>query len=330
MLNQQIVLASRPHGMPRPENFRLIETPTPELEDGQVLIQHNWLGMAPAARLRMSEVASYREPMAIGEVPYGQAVGVVAESRSQAIRVGETVMYTSGGWQEYSVAAAHELIKVDPDLAPPSAWLGPLGTSGFTAYLGLIEIGQARSGETVVVSAASGGVGSMAGQIARELGCRVVGIAGGEQKRQHLTDTLGFDAGIDYKAADFRDMLQQVCPEGVDVYFDNVGGDVRDALWPHMKVGGRVVVCGLISEYNDERKPGPGWMSILNKRLTVRGFITGDHLDIRSNFERDMSAWYRNGKINVLEDVREGLDAVIPAFIDMLSGRSLGKTLVRL
>ncbi|MFA7669707.1 MAG: NADP-dependent oxidoreductase, partial [Burkholderiaceae bacterium] len=153
MLNQQIVLASRPHGMPRPENFRLIETPTPELEDGQVLIQHNWLGMAPAARLRMSEVASYREPMAIGEVPYGQAVGVVAESRSQAIRVGETVMYTSGGWQEYSVAAAHELIKVDPDLAPPSAWLGPLGTSGFTAYLGLIEIGQARSGETVVVSA---------------------------------------------------------------------------------------------------------------------------------------------------------------------------------
>lgn len=329
-MNRVIVLASRPEGVPRPENFRIVETPLPEPLDGQVLIRHTLLGLAPAARLRMRDEASYREPMALGEVVYGQAIGEVVQSRHASFRPGDTAMSLSGGWQQYSVSSASALVKVDPAVAPPSVWLGALGTSGMTAYVGLLDIGRARSGETVVVSAASGGVGAMVGQIARLKGCRVVGIAGGEAKVRFVEDTLRFDAAVDYRGPEFASRLQAACPDGVHVYFDNVGGVVRDAVWPLMAQGGRVVICGLIAEYNAARQPGPGWFEILSKRLMLRGFIMSDHLDRRDEFLRDMTAWYRAGEIRVQEDVSDGLDSVVPAFIRMLTGANFGKTVVRL
>lgn len=329
-MNRQIVLASRPQGIPRLENFQVVETPLPELSDGQVLLRHTLLGLAPAARLRMGEEASYREPMALGEVVYGQSIGEVVQSRAANLREGDIVMSLGGGWQLYSVAAASTLLQVDPAVAPPSVWLGALGTSGMTAYVGLLDLGEPKSGETLVVSAASGGVGAMVGQIARLKGCRVVGIAGGQAKAAHLVDKLRFDAGIDYRDPNFPAELRAACPDGVDIYFDNVGGIVRDAVWPLMKQRGRVVVCGLISEYSTARQAGPGWFDILAKRLTVRGFIMSDHLNRRNDFLRDMAAWYGAGQIHVQEDVSQGLDSVVPAFIRMLTGSNFGKTVVKL
>ncbi|TFZ02898.1 NADP-dependent oxidoreductase [Ramlibacter henchirensis] len=329
-MNRQIVLTSRPDGVPCQENFRVVETPLDEPGDGQVLIRHTFLGLAPSARLRMSEESSYAQPLALGDVVYGQAVGEVVKSHAPSLREGDTVMSVRGGWQQYSVAAASDLVKVDPEVAPPSVWLGALGTSGMTAYVGLLDLGKPREGETVVVSAASGGVGAMVGQIARLKGCRVVGIAGGEAKAHHVVETLGFDAGIDYRNPDFAFRLKAACPDGVHVYFENVGGSVRDAVWPLMNQGGRIVVCGLIAEYNEGRQAGPGWFGILAKRLTVRGFIMGDHLNRRDDFLRDMGAWYRAGDIHAQEDVSEGLDSVVPAFIRMLTGGNFGKTVVKL
>lgn len=329
-MNRQIVLSSRPQGVPHPENFRIVETPLGEPRDGEVLIRHAFLGLAPAARLRMSEEPSYAQPLALGDVVYGQAVGQVVKSRAATLREGDMVMSVRGGWQQYSVAAACDLVRVDPQVAPPSIWLGALGTSGMTAYVGLLDLGWPREGETVVVSAASGGVGAMVGQIARLKGCRVVGVAGGEAKARHVVETLGFDAGIDYRNSDFASVLKAACPDGVHIYFENVGGAVRDAVWALMNRGGRVVVCGLIAEYNEGRQSGPGWFDILAKRLTLRGFIMSDHLDRRDDFLRDMGRWYRSGQIHVREDVSDGLDSVVPAFIRMLTGGNFGKTVVRL
>lgn len=329
-MNRQIVLASRPDGIPQPENFRLVEAPLPEPADGQVLLRHTWLGLAPSARLRMSVTASYRAPMALGDVVHGQTVGVVIRSRHPAFRAGDIAMVIGGGWQEYGVHAGNDLVRVDPEIAPPSIWLGALGSSGMTAYVGLLDIGAPQPGETVVVSAASGGVGSIVGQIARLQGCRVVGIAGGPAKVRHVLDTLRFDAAIDYRAPDFAEQLAAACPDGVHVYFDNVGGQVRDTVWPLMAQGGRVVVCGLIAEYNTAAQPGPGWFAILTKRLSVRGFILSDHLDRRADFLRDMGQWYRDGGIVVQEDITEGLESAVPAFIGMLQGKNFGKTVVRL
>ncbi|MET4577120.1 NADP-dependent oxidoreductase [Ottowia thiooxydans] len=330
MTNRRIVLTSRPQGVPRPADFRIDTAAIARPGAGEVLLRHTWLGLAPAARLRMGEEASYREPMALGDVVYGQAIGHVVESQAPSLPVGTAVMSVSGGWQEYSVARAENLVRVDESVAPANVWLGALGTSGMTAYVGLLDLGQPREGETVVVSAASGGVGSNVGQIARLKGCRVVGIAGGEDKVRHVRDQLGFDAAVDYKSADFAQALTAACPSGVDIYFDNVGGAVRDAVWPLMNPGGRIVVCGLIAEYNDSRQGGPGWFPILSKRLALHGFIMSDHLHRQPEFLRDMAQWIQQGRIHIQEDVSEGLESVVPAFIRMLTGKNFGKTVVRL
>jgi NADPH-dependent curcumin reductase CurA len=199
-----------------------------------------------------------------------------------------------------------------------------------TAYVGLLDFGLPNAGETVVISAASGAVGSMVGQIARIKGCRVVGIAGGEAKVEHLLRDLGYDAGVDYKHPVFADRLREACPAGIDVYFDNVGGQVRDAVWPLMNRDGRIVVCGQISEYNDTPAPGPGWFSILTKRLSIRGFILSDNASRRPDFLRDMGNWYREGRITVREDIHDGLEQAASAFIDMLQGKNFGKTIISL
>ncbi len=329
-LQRQIVLAARPQGLPRPSDFRLQEAAVPTPAEGEVLVRHSHLGLAPAARPRMDDVASYVAPMALGDVVFGQALGTVVASRTDSFRVGELVMAMAGGWQEYSVAPAALLTRVDLDTAPATAWLGMLGTSGMTAYVGLLDIGQPRAGETVVVSAASGAVGSAAGQIARIHGCRVVGIAGGPQKCKYVVEQLGFDACVDHRAPDLAQALRGACPTGVDIYFDNVGGTVRDAVWPLMRQNGRVVLCGLIAEYNSPPQPGPGWFPLLTQRLRVQGFILSDHLDRKPEFLRDATAWVREGQLRAQECVYDGLEQTVTAFIAMLQGSHLGKTLVRL
>lgn len=329
-INRQIVLKSRPQGTPTPQNFAMVEGPMPQPGDAEVLIKHEWLGLAPAARVRMSEGPSYAQPTELGEVIFGQAVGTVVTSRHEGFVPGDLAMTMSGGWQEYSVAGGPILIKVDTHIAPASVWLGALGTSGLTAYIGLLEIARLRSADTVVVSAASGAVGSLAGQIAKIHGCRVVGVAGGDEKCRLAVEDYGFDDCVSYSAPDFPERLRAAVPRGIDVYYENVGGRVREAVWPLMTLGGRVAVCGLISEYNDPKQPGPEWSSLLARRLSVSGFIVADHLSRRTEFVRDMGRWYTEGRIRVREHVSHGLEETVTAFIGMLSGRNYGKTLVRL
>ncbi len=328
--HRRIVLVSRPEGLPRAENFALQSVPVPEPGEGEFLIRHSHLGLAPAARLRMGEARSYAAPMALGDVVYSQAVGEVVASRHADFRVGDPVVSMAAGWQEYSVSKGAGVSRIDPQLAPPTVWLGALGTSGQTAWVGLHEVAVPVAGETLVVSAASGAVGSMVGQIGRQLGCRVIGIAGGADKCGHVVQTLGFDACVDYRADGFEAALATACPQGVDVYFDNVGGHVRDVVWPLLNQNGRVAVCGLISEYNDAFGAGPGWFQVLAKRLTVRGFIMSDHRGARERFLADMGRWYRAGAIHVQEDIVDGIAQTVPAFIGMLQGKNFGKTIMRL
>ncbi len=328
---QRWVLASRPHGLPLAENFRLEQAALPSLASGEVLLRHAFLGLAPAARLRMSEVASYAPPLPIGDVMPCQAVGYVVRSNDPRWRVGDQAVAMAGGWQEYSAHPGDSLVRADADLAHSTVWLGALGTSGMTAYVGLREFGLPRPGETVVVSAASGAVGSVAGQMAKLLGCRVVGVAGGAEKCAYVVQELGFDACVDYRAPEFEALLGQACPQGVNVYFENVGGKVRDAVWPLMLRDGRVVLCGLISEYNDAPEAGPGWFPILAKRLHLHGFILSDHLDRRPEFLREMGQWIREGRIHPgREHVYDGIGSAVAGFVAMLQGGHLGKTLVKL
>lgn len=328
-MNRQIILRSRPHGMPAPEDFEMIETPVPQPAEGQVLVRHEFIGIVPAARLRMSEGPSYAPATLVGQPVYGQAVGTVVSSRHEGFRPGDAAMAMAGGWQDYSVSKGDELIKVDTHLAPKSVWLGAMGTSGFTAYVGILKIAKLRPADTVVISAATGAVGSVAGQIARLHGCRVIGIAGGARKCGIAVADFGFDHCVDYKADDFADRMTSLLPGGADVYFENVGGRVRDMVWPLMANGGRVAVCGLISEYNDQQMPGPGWLAVLTKRLQVTGFIVSDHAEFREEFQQRMGRWYAEGKVRVREDVSLGLESAPSAFLGMLNGRNLGKALVR-
>jgi NADPH-dependent curcumin reductase CurA len=330
MLNRQVVLKSRPRGVPATADFELREAPVPTVGAGEFLVAHSHLGLAPAARIRMSEGRSYADPTPLGCVVYGQAAGRVVASRHEHFAVGDVVVVSDGGWQEYSISTGATATKVTAPDIPLTVWLGALGVSGLTAYVGLLDIGKAKADETVVVSAASGGVGSVVGQIARIKRCRVVGIAGGQEKCAHVHDDLGFEACVDYRAAGFAQALDKACPDGIDVYFDNVGGMVRDAVIPRMNLFGRVVVCGMISEYNSGPAAGPSWFPILTKRLTVRGFLMRDHLDRKRAFEREMADWYRAGLLRVREDVVAGLEQAPAAFIGMLEGRNFGKTIVKL
>ena len=331
-LNRKIVLAARPNGVPGPEDFAIVDEHLPALTDGRMLIRHEALGLAPAARLRMSAQASYAAPLALGETVYGQAVGRVVESRHPQYRPGDRVMAMAGGWQLYSVSDGTKVWPIDTRIAPPTVWLGALGVSGMTAWTGLRIIGSPRAGETVVVSAVTGGVGSVAAQLAHAWGCRVVGVAGGSEKCEHAKRHLGIDACVDYRDPGFATDLAAACPDGVDVYFDNVGGKVRDAVWQHLNRDARAVVCGLISEYNalGGREAGPPWFDVLSKRLTVRGFILSDHLERRAEFVEEAGRLYQAGRLRVHEDVSHGLGRVPAAFAAMLQGRNLGKTVVYL
>jgi hypothetical protein len=330
-MNREIHLASRPTGFPEDANFKLVERPVPDIGDGQVLVRNVFMSVDPSMRGRMNDVRSYVPAFQVDEPLQGRAAGVVVRSNHSAFREGDAVS-GSVGWREYYAADALTLTKVDTSVAPLSAYLGVLGSTGFTAYVGLLDLGKPQPGETVFISGAAGGVGSIAGQIAKLKGCRVVGSAGSAAKVAFLKDELGFDAAFNYREANLDDALRESCPKGIDIYFENVGGDHLRAALERMNQFGRIPVCGMISQYNDATPP-PGPANLVNiilRRLTVTGFIIIDHEDRRPAFVQDMSTWLRAGLIKNKETIVDGIENAPRAFMGMLRGENIGKALVRI
>ena len=330
---KRIVLASRPVGEPKPSDFRIEEIPVPAPGPGQVLLRTIWLSLDPYMRGRISDAASYAQPVPIGGVIEAGTVCEVIASNNPAFAKGDIVL-ARAGWQTHALSDGKGLAKIDPKLAPLSTAVGVLGMPGMTAYTGLLDIGRPQPGETVVVAAASGAVGSAVGQIARIKGARAVGIAGGKDKCEFVKNELGFDHCVDHRDPDLAARLKDACPKGIDVYFENVGGAVFDAVFPLLNPFARVPVCGLIAHYNDTEAKPPKWAAslmraILTKRLTFRGFIVSDFAARHADFLRDMSQWVREGKVKYREFVTEGLDTAPAAFMGLLKGANFGKQLVR-
>lgn len=334
-IQRAIVLNSRPVGAPTADNFRLRETALPVPADGELLLRTLYLSLDPYMRGRMSDAESYADPVAIGAVMVGGTVSRVQVSKHPDFKEGDLVLGFSG-WQDHALSDGTGLSMLDPQMKAPSLALGVLGMPGFTAYMGLLDIGQPKPGETVVVAAASGAVGSVVGQIAKLNGCRSVGIAGGPEKCRYVVEQLGFDACIDHHGANFAAELAAACPDGIDVYFESVGGAVFDAVLPLLNASARVPVCGLIANYNDTALPdGPDRLgllarTILTRRIRMQGFIIFDDYGHRyGEFMQQMSQWVQAGKIKFREDIVEGLDQAPEAFIGMLKGSNFGKLVVR-
>ncbi|MBT3215588.1 MAG: NADP-dependent oxidoreductase, partial [Deltaproteobacteria bacterium] len=328
-MNRQIVLASRPSGKPESANFRLDETAIPVPEDGQVLCKTIYLSLDPYMRGRMNAGKSYAPPVEIDEVMGAGTVGQVIESNNSKFNAGDFV-FGYGGWQEFWVQNGTELKKVDPQLAPISTATGVLGMPGVTAYTGLLNIGKPKKGETVVVAAASGAVGSVVGQIARIKGARAVGIAGSAEKCKYVTEELGFDACVNHNSPEFAEALKAACPDGIDVYFENVGGKVFETVSPLFNDFARIPVCGIISAYNaTELPPGPNltpllMRDILVKRLTFRGFIVWDFASQENEALSELANWIKDGKLHYREDIVDGLENAPEAFIGLLEGKNFG------
>ena len=334
-LNRQWTLASRPVGAPSLSNFNFIEREKPTPKQGEILLRTVFLSLDPYMRGRMSDAKSYAEPVAIDEVMVGGTVARVEESNHPDFQVGEWVVSFSG-WQDYAISDGIDLLKLGQNPSQPSYALGVMGMPGLTAYMGLLDIGQPKAGETVVVAAATGAVGSLVGQIAKLKGCKVVGIAGGEDKCRSAVEELGFDACIDHKSADFSEQLEKACNNGIDVYFENVGGKVFDAVLPLLNACARIPLCGMISQYNATELPeGPDRMfalmgNLLVKRIKMQGFIVFDDYGHRyDEFSQDMSQWLEAGKIQYREDRIEGLEKTVDSFIGLLEGKNFGKLVVR-
>ena len=331
--NRQILLASRPTAFPVEANFQLVETPAPQPAEGQFLVRNHWLSLDPYMRGRMDAVKSYAKYLELGEVMTGGTVGEIAASRHPQFAVGEFVT-GAFGWQEYALSDGTLVRKVDPKRAPLSYALGVLGMPGVTAWVGLLDIAQPKAGETVLVSAASGAVGSVVGQLAKAAGCRAVGIAGGPDKCHYVTSELGFDACIDHREhAEVQSMAKAIraaAPKGVDGLFENVGGIGLDGALACMNPFGRVAVCGLIAGYEGTSIPIYNVFTLVAMRLTVRGFIVSDHLDVWPQALAELGRGVAEGKIRYRETVAEGLAAAPEAFIGMLKGRNFGKQLVKL
>lgn len=334
-INRRYVLAQRPQGMPSDQDFRLEKVAQPEPEQGQVLLRTLYLSLDPYVRGRLDDVPSYSPPLAIGDVICGGTVCRVEQSLHPDYQAGDLVLaYT--GWQDYALSDGEGLQKLDANMAHPSYALGLLGMPGFTGYMGLTDIGNPQVGETVVVAAATGAVGSVVGQVAKLRGCRTVGIAGGVEKCRYAVEKLGFDVCIDHRAADFAHQLKQACDKGIDVYYENVGGAVFDAVLPLINTKARIPVCGMISQYNGHHSDHqqdrlPLLMStILKKRMRVEGFIISqDYGDRYPEFYAQMSTWLAQGKIVFKEDVVDGLENSITAFQGLLSGKNFGKLIIK-
>ena len=325
----QVLLASRPAGAVTRENFRIVETPLAEPQEGEVLVRNEWLSLDPYMRGRMSDAKSYAEPVAVGGVMTGQTVGEVVASRHPEFKPGEKVL-TSLGWQSHGIARGKELRRVDASRVPASYYLGILGMPGLTAWCGLFEIGQPKAGDTVVVSAATGAVGSVVGQLAKAHGCRAVGIAGGREKCEYAVRELGFDACVDYKAGNLAGDLEAACAKGIDVDFENVGGIVLDTVLRQMNPFGRVVICGLIAEYSAEPYPLTAMRQVLVKRLKVQGMIVRDFAQRHGEALADLVSRVASGHLKYRESIVDGLENAPQGLIDLLAGRNFGKQLVRL
>ena len=332
--NTRILLASRPHGEPTRDNFRIEDAPMPTPGEGEVLLRTIYLSLDPYMRGRMNDAKSYAAPVELGTVMEGGTVAEVVESHDSSLAPGDFVL-SHLGWQAYGVQAANQVRKLDPERAPISTAVGVLGMPGFTAYSGLLEIGKPQPGETVVVAAAAGPVGSAVGQIAKIKGARAVGIAGGAEKVAWLTE-LGFDEALDHRSPTFADDLKAAVPDGIDVYFENVGGHVWDAVLPRLNTYARVPVCGLVAHYNETEAPaGPDrsarlMASILTKSITVRGFIQNEFVKAQyKNFQRDVSGWITSGELRHREDIVTGLENAPEAFFGLLTGKNFGKLLVQ-
>ncbi len=334
-VNRRIVLASRPHGAPTPRDFHLDQTPVPTPGDGQVLLRTLYLSLDPYMRGLMDEIGpSYAPSVKLGEPMAGGTVSRVVASKHPRFREGDLVL-GAAGWQDYALSDGEGLTALG-DMARPSLAVGGLGMPAFTAYVGLLDIGQPKPGETVVVAAATGAVGAVVGQIAKLKGARVIGIAGGADKCRYAVEELGFDVCLDRNDAQLAQRLAEVCPNGIDVYFENVGGVVFDAVLPLLNNYARVPVCGVIAHYNDEAPlPGPDRLpqamsTLLQKRIRMEGFIILDHYADRFDaFRRDMSEWLAAGKVKLREDVVDGLEHAPAAFMGLLEGRNFGKLVVR-
>jgi NADPH:quinone reductase len=331
MKNKQIILTSRPTGMPAMDNFATVDAEVPQLKDGDVLVRTRYLSVDPYMRGRMSDRKSYVAPFAVNEVINGGVVGEVIESRADNLKQGDIVTGQLP-WQLYTVARAVEVRKVDPNLAPVTTALGVLGMPGLTAYIGLMDIGKPREGETVVVSGAAGAVGMTVCQIAKIKGCRVVGISGSDEKNEYLEHELWVDSTINYKTAvDMEQGLKDACPNGVDIYFDNVGGSVSDGVLPLINKGARVVICGQISLYNLEQPDvGPRAQPfLLVKSALMQGFIITDYAPRFAEGVMQLGQWLREGKMKYAENIVDGFENTPQAFLDLFSGENLGKQLVR-
>jgi NADPH-dependent curcumin reductase len=328
--NRQVVLKQRPTGTPTTADFEIADGPIPDPGEGEALVRGIYLSLDPYMRGRMSAARSYAKPVDIGAVMEGRVVGQVVRSREPSVREGDYVLGGSG-WQLFSAVPAGALTKLDPQEAPLSTALGVLGMPGLTAYVGLSEIGRPRRGETVVVSAASGAVGAVVGQLAKREGAHVVGIAGGSDKCRYVESEFGFATCVDHRSADLGAALDRACPNGIDVYWENVGGAVQQAVFPRLNDFGRMVMCGMVSEYNDlEPRPGPNLMPAVRKRLRIQGFIVSDHWQRFGEYRAMAAPLLRSGELKYREDIVEGLDRAPEAFIGLLQGHNFGKLLVKL
>jgi NADPH-dependent curcumin reductase len=328
-LNRQVLLVSRPEGEASTANFKLVETPLAPLNDGEVRVRNHFLSLDPYMRDRMSETKSYAAPQSLDEVMIGGTAGEVIESRNASFKVGDTVvgMY---GWQEFGTSDGKGLYKVDTTHVPMSAYLGPVGMPGVTAWYGLNRIIEPKAGETVAVSAASGAVGSVVGQLAKAAGCRAIGIAGGAQKCRYVVETLGFDACVDYKAGNLYEDLKAAAPTGIDGYFENVGGDVLNAVLPRMNPHGRIALCGMISGYDGNPLPMKAPLLLLTRRLKLQGFIVSEHMEVWPQALKELGERVATKKLEYRETIDEGLENAPEAFLGLLRGKNFGKQLVKL
>lgn len=328
--SHEVRLATRPRGRPSPDNFRLVPTQVPEPAEGQALVRNLFMSVDPYMRGRMNDRKSYVPPYAVDQPLEGSAVGEVVTSHAAGLKPGDTVV-SNFGWREYFVAEAKDLHPVSRDLQPLSIYLGTLGLTGMTAWAGL-QVAAIKTGDVIFISGAAGAVGNVAGQLAKIQGCRVIGTAGSPEKVQWLRDELGFDAAFNYKDAPIAEQLAKAAPDGIDVYFDNVGGDALSAALDALHVHGRIVVCGGISDYNEEKpRPGPSnFHNVVAQRLTLRGFLVRDWLHRRLEFENEVGGYYRAGKLHHRETVVQGLDHAVEAFLGLFEGRNIGKMVVKL
>ena len=329
---REVQLVSRPVGWPTPDDFALVESAPVDLADGQVRVRNEVMSVDPYMRGRMSDAKSYAEPYALGEAMHGGAVGVVTESRAHGVTVGDHVLHGLG-WREEAVVDGSAVRVVDTSVAPASAYLGVLGMTGLTAYAGLTRVAQIKEGDVVFVSGAAGAVGGVVGQVAKALGAsRVIGSAGSQEKVDHLLGDLGFDAAFNYKDGRVSDLLREAAPDGIDVYFDNVGGDHLEAAIGSLRLGGRIAICGAISVYNNtEAAPGPRNLArLIQTRGRIEGFLVGDHYDLAREYAGLAAQWLGDGRLQSRETFADGIDGAVDAFLGVLRGENTGKMVVRL